>query len=283
MSDRPEVHQSHLGMFHRCQRQFQFRYGKTYGIGADNIIIPPGVAALIGTATHASIDENLKHKIANDGVPLLPDEALDVARDAANARWAAGEVLLTEEEAANQAVTKGNLIDVSVLCAAAHYDKVAPTLNPLAVEEEFTVLLPKESFDLGGRLDIREKNVLRDTKTASSWPAADYANNLQNAHYSLGMKVNLKRYPSYMYNDVLVKPRWSKAKQEWGAVGVRTVKVRFQKVMVDRLLERIRLMMETVESIREGKIRAAYANPDHWVCTRKYCGYHKMCPGYTGR
>ena len=55
-SPKPQFHATDLGMLDRCQMQFYYRR-------IENLIVPPAVAMVIGSATHRSVEANMRKKI----------------------------------------------------------------------------------------------------------------------------------------------------------------------------------------------------------------------------
>ena len=85
---RPQLHASTLEM--KCMEQIRRRF-------IEGEIIPPGVAMVVGTGTHKSIEKNLTSKIVWD--ELLPvEEVADIARDEVNQAWESSEIRLEPEE-----------------------------------------------------------------------------------------------------------------------------------------------------------------------------------------
>ncbi len=284
MTDKkPQLHQSDLGMFSRCQMQFMFRKGKQFGIGPENLVLPPGVAAAVGTATHRSVERNLSSMIAT-GAPLPLDEAQSEARDAFSSEWEGG-LMLQDEEADNLSKTQGDAADQAVNLATLHHKEVAPTLKPIAVEKKFVIIRDNEPYDLSGQMDVVEEreshdgegstyNVLRDTKTTGKAPALDAAICPQMAMYSLSHVIETGVLPALVHLDILFKSkkpkyleRVAKPEQDW----------------ITRLLARVDRVTLLIDNWKRGRGAPAPANPDDWMCTKKWCGYTDKCPFWSGR
>ena len=76
------ITQSMLGMFLRCSHQFERRYLR-------GEIIPPGIAARRGSATHKAAQINLEQKLHSQA-DLPEDDLQDAARVVSRSRFSSG-------------------------------------------------------------------------------------------------------------------------------------------------------------------------------------------------
>src|SRR3990167_5757448 len=119
---KPQLHQSGMDMLFKCGEQYYRRYVKGEKI-------PPGIAAVIGSATHKSIEANLSAKI--QGGELLPVEWVQqVARDELEGIWKGGIKLDKDELAKGMKALKGEAIDTAVALSGLHRTNLAPSLEP---------------------------------------------------------------------------------------------------------------------------------------------------------
>lgn len=282
-----QIHQSHLSMFYRCPIQFQRRYGKLFGIGPKNEIVRPGVALLIGSAVHKSAEHNIK-SFLNSGQYAPRDESLAIARDDISGEWDSGNVKLDSLEALDASKTRDETIDMSVALSKLHYDELAPTLRPVAVEEKFVVIMNGWPYDFAGRLDLREKwaipnnggkddqfiSILRDLKTAASSPPANTLPTTQSQGYSLGHLIIHGKLPDKFCHDALVKNKKPKLVIREGIP---------TDAWTREFLFRFENMIQIIEAVREGKVPMPQGNRDHWTCTEKFCGYARTCKYWSGK
>ena len=172
---KPHLSVSAMGMLARCGEQYRRRY-----IEGDKL--PPGIAALVGRGVDQTVTANLQAVI--DGLQLLPVEQLaDLARDAVNNEFSAGEVALTEEEAANPKAAKGSAVDKAIRLSWLHGESVAPRLKPVSVQRKWRLGIENFPFDLLGFIDVEEKERLRDTKTSGKTPPVGRCAHLRPAHH----------------------------------------------------------------------------------------------------
>jgi hypothetical protein len=270
--DKPQLHVSMLDMFSRCPIQFQRRYGARFGIWHEEEIVPPGIALVQGIAVHKSVERDLTTKMES-GV-LLPDEAIpDVTKDEFELNWGRG-LTLTDEEATDIKKSKGDALDMAVALSGLHHSVLAPAIVPLALEERFVIALSGFPFDIAGTKDIREERAIRDTKTKSASPPADVAKSMQMACYSISEKVERGAFPEKVYVDALVKTKIPK---------VVTHEAVPSDDWIQPFLRRMERFSEIIEAVRRGSQTLSAAPPDHWVCTKKFCGYATTCPFWSGR
>jgi hypothetical protein len=277
MTEKIQLHYSMLNQLEGCGEQFRRRYGYLFGWNDKPEIIPPGVALIIGIATHKSIESNLNN-IITEKVALPLDAVTEIAFSEASGAWQQ-EVFLSDDETANIEKTKGDSIDMAVSLAALHAVNIAPLLFPSAVERKWVIKLDGYPVDLAGTIDIEEEIAsnegstiihIRDTKTAGKSPsAADADSSNQLSMYALAKKVVDGKLPDRIFLDALVKTKVPKS------VTLETTRTEFQLQVLFRRIER------AVEIIEKGAFMPC--QPTDWHCTKKFCGYSVTCKFWGGR
>ena len=127
-------------------------------------------------------------------------------------------------------------------------------------------------FDISGTKDIREADSIRDTKTASKSPST--AETMQMACYALNEKIERKAYPKKVCIDALVKTKVPKL--------VTKEAVPSDK-MIQPFLRRMERVAEIIESAKKHGTPLPAADSNHWICTKKFCGYATTCEFWSGR
>jgi|GEM_PF-1945180 len=272
-SGKPQLHISMVNTFARCPVQFQRRYGARFDIWPQEEIIPPSVALGIGTSVHAAVELNMRNKM-KEGELLPVEEVLQLARDNFEATWAGG-MLLTDEEAARMDGTKGEAIDMSVSLSRLHHSVLAPQIQPEAVEEKFVVKLDGYPYDLAGKMDIREKRDIRDTKTGGKRDP-DAPKTMQMRMYSLGHKVNQGFTPDRVKVDLLLKQKTVKHETY-------TTQPGNEEQWYRPLYYRIESMMELIDQVAKGNAKMPAADAQSWMCQKSWCGYALTCPAWSGK
>ncbi len=273
MTERPQLTASIMSMGFRCGIQLQRRFGARFDCWPEEEIMPPNIALATGTSVHKAVGENLKNKIESEGQLLAREQVATIADEEFRGIWQGG-VMLTDDEAINVNKTFGGAVDQTVALALLHYDNLAPIIKPVAVEEKFVIVMENYPYDLAGKKDIREVDAIRDTKTKAAAPPQDAARSLQMAMYSMAEKVARRGLPKKVYLDYLVKTikpklhiREAVPDDSW----------------IQLLMRRIERITEVIQSVKEGKGQFTPADPEHWCCSKKYCGWHVTCPYWSGK
>ena len=243
--------------------QYKFRY-------EDGLKIPPGVAAYVGTGTHASVEANLTKK--KDTGELLPiEEVLTIAADSIRAEWQGEPPRLTDDErGVGEKAIQGRAVDMAISLAGLHHAAFAPKITPIHVERPWKLELEGFPFDLAGRLDVQEAHAVRDTKTKGKSPSADAAHrSVQLTAYSLAVKTIDGVNPKELSLDFLVKTKTPKP--------VRVVSSRSDADYKVFLLQ-VEAMAKVIEA-------GAYypTDSDNWICSKKWCGYFESTCPYGAR
>ena len=261
-TNKPQLHWSGIEMLSRCGEQYQRRY-------VEKEIIPPGVAIIVGSATHHSIKANLHAKLET-GLLLPIEQIKDTARDSLVMAWNAGGVVLNEEEMAEGAAkVKAAAIDKAVRLSTLHASEVAPRLCCTHVERPWVIELTGYPVDLAGQIDQQEPETIRDSKTSGKSPSATVADESdQLTIYAMAVRVLDGIMPSRVALDYLIDNKTPVAKT-------------FESTRTEEdftpLLNRVE---EAVKAMEKGVFVPASAS--HWICNPKFCGYWSSCR-YTRR
>lgn len=252
------IRQSSLSTWENCPEMFRRRY-------LEGEIIPPGLAAHVGTGVHKAAEINYKAKILTGR-----DEPLDVLKDAARDGYvkavkAGGAYIPPEDRPSAKALAAGGL-DEAVKLAQIFREEVAPAVEPRWVEKRVEISVPGLVPTISGTIDLVDASGrLIDLKTSSrAWPAQRADQSPQATIYSKLVEAETGRPPLEIRFDVLVK-------------GSRP---RYQPLTTTRnegdfaaLLSRLQIML--------GMIMAGLFPPapvGAWICAPRYCGYFYTCP-----
>jgi len=262
MSDKPYLSSSQMNMLWRCGEQYRRRY-------IEGERIPPGVAAVIGTGTHRSVEANLSHKM-DTGELLTIEEVSAVARDGLDAAWDDGVALSEVERAKGEKKTKGEAIDQAVALSVLHHAELAPTIEPVGLEEKFVVGMNGYPFNLLGYIDIKEVAGIRDTKTAARAPGQDEADTSEQLTvYAKGFQATEGRLPEQLVLDYLVKTKTPKV-------------VTYTTKRTEQDLSVLEARFGQACRIIEAEMFTPTSR-SNWWCSEKWCGYFDTCPYAKGR
>jgi PD-(D/E)XK nuclease superfamily len=256
---RPHVSPSQLMMMERCGQQYFYRY-------VQGLRLPPGVAAIRGTAVHKGAEMNYHQKMTTH-VDLKPSEVVEIAAAAFDEKVKTDGVFLNDEErAAGESKIVGAAKDTTVSLAHLMAVESLPKFQPSEVEVTQEILIPESSHDLLGRIDlIDEREIIVDFKTSGKTKLqSDIDSDAQFTFYSLTYRAAKGKDPRGTIIENLVSTKVPKA------VSFSTSRTADDYQV---LINRINRML--------GALKAGIfmpAAPGSWACSAKFCGYHHMCP-----
>ena len=248
---------SQLVLFCRCGEQYRRRY-------IEGEIVPPGIAARIGSGVHKAAEVNWREKIRT-GYDLPLDAVQDVAAQSYDKSLEEG-VFFAPEEAPRAAAALAEGKDAAVALAALWHRDLAPHIRPALVEEEILLNLPGVPLPVVTILDLyTEDGALRDLKTAArKWPEDKAHGSNQPTAYREAVKMATGAYPEKIYFDVLVNGK---------APALQTLETSRDAEDTAILAKKFQLMCRALDA---GIFQPA--QPDAWCCSPRFCGYYYTCP-----
>jgi len=225
------ITQSMLGMFLRCPHQFERRYLR-------GEIIPPGIAARRGSATHEAAQINHEQKLqTQEDLPVA--DLTDAARDHYVRLITDEGVFIPKDQIAEKDTLLAKGRDAAIRLTELYRVSLAPAIQPLLVEEKMTMDAGLD-LPLQGTIDVlTTDNWLPDLKTA------DKSKGPKEADYSLQLTFYAR----------LVAHQTGKWLEDWA-----------------NLLLRINLMLAQVQT---GLFPPC--DPSAWICSPQWCGYFWTC------
>ena len=250
------LHQSHMGMWSRCPEQFRRRY-------MEGEIMPPGIAARIGTGLHKGAEVGNLAKMAGKEEPK--DVVIDAAVDGYKKACRDG-VFFSPEEAPSAPRQINDGVDTTAKLAGLLHHSVLPKINPVAVEEHL-VLDAGLGIPFVGTVDWRDADPNRwgDFKTAArAWSTGKADSEIQPTLYPRLIEAHTGVLPTELEYHILTKTKEPKHQ---------IVKTRRTDDDWRILLLRARMMLRQIAA---GIFPPA--GPGHWICSSKWCGYFWSCP-----
>lgn len=244
---------SMLGLFCKCQEAFRRRY-----LEGDKF--PPGISACIGTGMHKGAEANHRHKMET-GADLPLGDIRDAARDGYVKAVAEGVFIPAGEEAgAKRALSDG--VDTAVSLAEAYARQVAPRIMPVAVEEKMTAEVPGLPVPLLGIIDVLDKSGwCPDLKSAGrKWAAGKENGNMQPPIYSYLIKATRGIDATFSFEVITHKGEHQ------------PVPVATKPADLAPIIARAQVLLFNVNA---GVFLPA--EPGHWMCSPKWCGYWWSC------
>jgi hypothetical protein len=230
--------------------------------------IPRGIGALIGSAVHHGAATVLGAK-AKTGVLPLRTVAIENSREALAESVADADIQYDTPNGATHNMR--DAIDQVVRMTGVYHDNVAPTVNPILVEERLEAEV-EQGIILSGQPDLvaREPDAIRDLKTGVRMPAS-FAPQL--GGYSLlsrshGHKIE-RASIDYVQRVNPKKPQPPPVETEAAIATAETA--------ASAILRHIATDIDTfrhgdpARRIRPGDPWAFMANPASMLCSPKYC------------
>lgn len=250
------IHQSMLGMFLRCPAQFERRY-------INDEIIPPGIAARRGSATHKAAEINHLQKVKSKK-DLPTSDLQDAARDEYIRLIKEQGVFIPKDKVSekNQLLAQGQ--DAAVRLAKLYRETLAPHIHPALVEEKITVDCGLE-LPLQGTIDVlTEDNWLPDLKTADkSKGVGEAENSLQLTFYAGMVADHTGKWPEKISLEILVNNKEPK---------LQSLPTKRGPADWANLLLRVQLMLKQINT---GLFPPC--DPSSWICSPSWCGYWHTC------
>ena len=250
--------QTMLGQWFRCPEQFRRRW-------IEEEVIPPGIAARIGTGLHKGNETNLKAKMATG-----KDEPLSVVQDAARDGYVKackeGGVFFPPEEIPSAKAQLAEGVDTTVALAGLYHKSLAPSVIPAAIERRITMQDDRLPVPFAGTIDVlTADNWWFDIKSAArKWGQGQADTAVQATLYNELIKEETGKYPERLSFEVFTK---IKTPEHQSLVTVRIPED------YDALVARAAVMLRAIHA---GIFQPAEAW--HWLCSPKWCGYWYTCP-----
>ena len=251
------ISQSMLGMFLRCQQQFERRYLK-------GEIIPPGISARRGSGVHKAAAHNFIQKRTT-----LEDEPVSVLQDVARDEY----VRLVKDEGVfippDKVTEKDALLNDGLNATVSLTKCFRDTLAPLVVEPEIVEERLEVDVGLGvpiqGTLDLTAAGGwLVDIKTAEKSKSKNEADNsLQLSLYAGLYFSRMNKWPEKLSLEILVNTKEPKLQSLETIRGIEEW---------NNLILRLQLMLA---QIRTGLFPPC--DPNNWACSPSFCGYWFTC------
>ena len=247
---------SMLSMFLRCPQQFERRYLK-------GEIIPPGIAARRGSATHKAAQLNHEQKLHTQTDMPLKD-LQDAARDHFVRLVTEEGVFIPRDQVADKDTLLAAGLDATVRLTTLYREALAPAITPVLVEERLT-LEAGLGLPLSGTIDVFTTDQwLPDLKTAEKSKSpkdADYS--LQLTFYAGLLAHRTGTWPHKLSLEVLVNTKVPKLQSLPTTRGPEDWR---------DLRHRVHFLVAQLET---GLFPPC--DPSAWQCSPTWCGYFWTC------
>lgn len=245
----PEYHQSSIGMFQKCPRQYMFRYMM-------GLVLPPKSALTLGRALDKGSGHNFEQKIkTRQDLPV--NEVLDVYsttfdKEATQTDWDGDDA--------------GEQKDLGIKMLKVFHEQAAPKIQPVTVQEGFR-LETDQGYAIGGTFDIvDESKNIRDTKTSkTNYDEDAVSTSVQASVYDFAYEATRGEKPSGFIFDVVTKHKVPRYQEVTGQVSENQRNILFESIKIMH------------SQIQRGEFQ--YAPEGSWWCSKSWCGYWHLCKG----
>lgn len=237
-----------INAYLRCPLTYYFRYIK-------GLVIPPKSALTFGKAIHSGLEHNYSQK-KDTHRDLKADEVCQVFSE--NFDFLKKETLWGPEE------KPGELKDEGVGIIRKYHKEIAPTIQPVQVEEKFEVKFDNFPYKFRGIIDlIDDKDLIIDHKTTKRSPTLNQIQkDLQVTAYSLGHRVKYGKVEKGLRFDYIVRNKTPKIVQ---------LSLTKTQEDIERFLKLIGYIVKAIDQ------KLFYPQPHNVLCSEKSCGYWEIC------
>jgi len=251
---------SSFNMMIRCGMQWFFRY-------VEGLKRPPGVALVIGTGVDKGVNLNMEQKMETGNLAELAEVKQKTFETVVNTFEMSEIALDDDEKKKGMQKVKDEAADMAVSLSAVHYQKAAPKIFPVAVQERWELEVDGYPFEtLMGIIDISETNVVRDTKTTKRSPSGGEADKSDQLNFYAYYKKVAEDKNVETVLDFLVKLK----------TNPKFVPVYTSRPHTDEDFNRLWEKIDAVSLAIEKEVFLPTL-PDNWWCSPKWCGYYDVC------
>jgi hypothetical protein len=258
------IHQSDITAFFLCGEAF--RRSRIEGEK-----MPVGIGAKIGQGLHKAAQVNGDKKIITQRDEPL-DVLTDAARDGYNQSLADEGLFLAPEDrsGAQKIVDEGQAQAIQL--TKVYRDKFAPTVQPVAVEKSFTIIINDLPLPIKGRYDMygydaAGETTLVDYKTGKMRMQQDTADSAdQLSVYARAVKDYTGEYPASVSFEQFLTQKTNKYNK------IRTKRDDSNFAIV---IEKIKQMLAMIDA--GIFLPAVQGVAGYWKCSSKLCAYWWSC------
>lgn len=251
---RPRLSCTQVDMWRRCPQQYGFRY-------ALGIKRPPSASFGFGLAFDDACNEEYRHK-QQHGVDLPVSDMTDKFA----ACW---DTRKKDVEFRQQYGEKPEvLLDEGTRLVPVFHKAVCQKVQPIAIQKEVLVVLEGVPFDFIGYVDLVDNEegkriVIADTKTTGgTWDKGREFRETQPVAYTMASQATENPSNEFRF-DIAVKGQKPHVEQ------------RRRVVRPEEQQGFLRLLGHIWAATRAGVFYPR--DPDHWSCSKKWCGYWELC------
>ncbi len=257
---KPHLSPSTINQYLRCSAQTYFK--RTVGPKA------PGIALLYGKSTDEAVNTDMEQKIDSH-----KDLGSDDLKDAFTSAWDRDKD--STEFYANDKPEE--LREIGVKAISVWVDELAPTIQPVSVQEQLKIEFPDFDYDIVQYTDvITDKKTIIDNKTAGRSISTDKRtgslivppeHRIQLTMYGMGYEANYGESPLGLGLDYSIKNKQPK----------------MQRVSWEPNQDDKQLALNLIVRVADGINKEIFIpNRNAFMCNRRMCGWWSECEANFG-
>jgi hypothetical protein len=247
---------SQVGMYMRCGLQYKYRY-------VDDVIKPPGVALVEGSAMHKALEVGLIEKMQAGTVTPV-----DVMLDAWQDSWKQKKTEVEdwgdegEQKVAETVENRGHTL------IKMYHGTHLPERHPTGVEKRFWTMMGDTRTPVLGYIDLVDvetvdqipgPTVVDHKVVRAAKSQADTDSDMQLTVYAQAIGTPRVRFDSFC----------------------KTKKPQIKTTRSMRTTQDYKWVAHVFDTVAQNISKGVFlpADPASWVCSRKFCGYYDSCRG----
>ncbi len=250
-----------LNQYLRCPQQFEYRYIR-------GLKIPPSSSMAQGLSFHGTEEYNFQQKIESHE-DIKSNHLKEYYASYLDTKLNEGVEWNEEEKSEGIEKVKGGLLDEGVKLVDAAARDLNPKINPIKVEEAFTIEIKteeKDPIEITGRIDLISKDGdierIHELKTTARTPSEiSFDHQLQGIVYSMATETKEVEFNYAVKNKT---PKIVSLSKQVDATDIEGF---------------VTLTHKVDHAIRAGSF---YPNRGSFMCSKKWCGYWAQCEKENG-
>lgn len=250
------IRQSMVGMWLKCPEAFRRRY-------IENEIMPPGITARRGSATHKAAQINHRQKIKT-AIDLPLDDLKDATRDEYVSLLTNEGVYIPKEQLSEKKKIINNGLNEALRATSVYREEIAPKIQPASAEATIEVVIPGIPLPIRGTTDCEDvAGYIHDLKVMKTKSQEWADHTVQPSFYYILYRAFHGKWPEgFKYQMVI--PNATMVHKE---------------IVTTRDMRQIKATLRIVEAflkdLNTGNFKPA--DPESWICSPLFCGYYHSC------
>jgi hypothetical protein len=245
-----------ISMWSHCGEAFLRRY-------LQGEIMPPGIAARRGSATHKGAEINNKQKrLTRTDLPV--SDLKDATRDEFMKLIKTEGVFIPQEDISRKDQILNEGLNEALSAISIYHSQIAPKIMPSSVEEQLSCAAPGISLPLAGTLDLQDEDgYIQDLKVMKRKNQAWCDASIQPSFYYLLKRGQQGNFPKgFKYQFII--PNKEMVAEELSTY----------RTMGD--MKRLLMLLDLFErDLKAGIFKPA--DRSDFLCSPLFCGYWKTC------